>query len=232
MNSQIKVVHILVAGWVWAEHRRKVFYPSWIVLILFILTVGSHFFEPLCVRRSNKVGLHIVNSPLWVHQVLVLFSFNLDHAHDDTVNHVDRLTFFIFSLTFTTRSIITFFNVFDAFAIDTVLLSFVCAILNRRTTLVDKVIVVKLLLHVMLIFLLSSAPRFVPDFIATNLVVLITANLTIVLGVQMVLVIDKVVHAIVNVVVLLLLVLIASSVSVVVLLVLKVGHLVALAPIV
>ena len=84
----------------------------------------------------------------------------------------------------------------------------------------------------MLIFLLSSAPRFVPDFIAANLVVLITANLTIVLGVQMVLVIDEVVHAIVNVVVLLLLVLIATSVSVVVLLVLQVGHLIALAPIV
>ena len=177
-----------------------------IVLTLFILTVGSHFFEPLCVRRSNEVGLHIVNSPLRVHQVLVLFSFNLDHAHDQTVDHVDRLTFF---------------NVFDAFAIDSVLLSFVCAILNRRTTLIDKVIVVKLLLHVMLIFLLSSAPRFVPDFIAANLVVLITANLTVVLGVQMVLVINKVVHAIVNVV-LLLLVLIATSVSVVVLLVLQV----------
>lgn len=203
-----------------------------IVLTLFILTVGSHFFEPLCVRRSNEVGLHIVNSPLRVHQVLVLLSFNLDHAHDHTVDHVDRLTFFIFSLTFPARSIITFFNVFDAFAIDSVLLSFVCAILNRRTTLIDKVIVVKLLLHVMLIFLLSSAPRFIPDFIATNLVVLITANLTIVLGVQMVLVIDEVVHAIVNVVVLLLLVLIATSVSVVVLLVLQVGHLIALAPIV
>ena len=202
-----------------------------IVLTLFILTVGSHFFEPLCIGRSNKVGLHIVNSPLRIHQVLVLFSFNLDHAHDHTVDHVDRLTFFIFSVAFAAWSIITFFNVFDAFAIDSILLSFVCAILNRRTTLIDKVIVVKLLLHVMLIFLLSSAPRFVPDFIAANLVVLITANLTVVLGVQMVLVINKVVHAIVNVV-LLLLVLIATSVSVVVLLVLQVGHLIALAPIV
>ena len=85
----------------------------------------------------------------------------------------------------------------------------------------------------MLIFLISAAPRLIPDFIATNLVVLITANLSVVLCVQMVLVINKVVHAIVNVVVLLLLVvLIATSISVVVLLVLQVGHLVGLASVV
>ena len=86
----------------------------------------------------------------------------------------------------------------------------------------------------MLIFLLSAAPRLIPDFIATNLVVLITANLSVVLCVQMVLVINKVVHAIVNVVVVLLLlvVLIATSISVVVLLVLQVGHLVGLASVV
>ena len=45
----------------------------------------------------------------------------------------------------------------------------------------------------MLIFLLSSASRFVSDIIATNFIVFITANLPVVLGVQMVLIINEVV---------------------------------------
>ena len=51
----------------------------------------------------------------------------------------------------------------------------------------------------LILILLSSAARFVPDFIATNLVLLIafviTANFSVVLRVQIVLVVHEVVHA-------------------------------------
>ena len=82
----------------------------------------------------------------------------------------------------------------------------------------------------MLIFLLSSASRFVSDIIATNFIVLITANLPVVLGVQMVLVVNEVVKAAVIKVLLILLELIASVT--IVTLMLHIRHLVALSAIV
>ena len=65
-----------------------------------LLAVGAHLFQSLCVCSADEVGLHVINATLWVHQVLVVFSFDLNHAHDHTVDHVDRLTlvFFTFSI--------------------------------------------------------------------------------------------------------------------------------------
>ena len=63
------------------------------------VAVWRHFFEALRVRCPNEVGLHVVDSALGVHQVLIVFAFDLDHAHDDAVDHVDGFTFVIVALT-------------------------------------------------------------------------------------------------------------------------------------
>ena len=60
--------------------------------------VGAHFFKTLRVCSADEICLHIVNSALWVHQVLVVLAFNLNHAHDHAVYHVYGLALVIFSL--------------------------------------------------------------------------------------------------------------------------------------
>ena len=102
----------------------------------------------------------------------------------------------------------------------------------------------------LILILLSPAARFVPDFIATNLVLLIAilitaANFSVVLRVQIVLVVHEVVHAaivavelLIVVVVELLMIIAASDAAIddvcvdVVVLMLQVRHLVALATVV
>ena len=59
-----------------------------LVLALFLL-ISAHLFESLGLRRANKVRLHVVNTALRVHQVLVLFTLDLDHSHDDAIYHVN-----------------------------------------------------------------------------------------------------------------------------------------------
>jgi len=49
----------------------------------------THLLEPLSVGSSDEVGLHVVDAPLWVHQVLVVFTLDLNHPHNDSVDHVD-----------------------------------------------------------------------------------------------------------------------------------------------
>ena len=39
--------------------------------------------------------MHVEDATLWVHQVLVVLSFNLDLLHDDSIDHVHRLTFLL-----------------------------------------------------------------------------------------------------------------------------------------
>ena len=72
--------------------------------------VGTHFLKALCVCCTNEVGLHVVDSSLGVHQILVILAFNLNHAHDNAIDHVDGLAFIILSLG-------PFLVVFDAFAV-------------------------------------------------------------------------------------------------------------------
>ena len=64
----------------------------------------------MCIGSTDKVCLHVVYATLGVHQILVLLTFNLNHAHDHTVNHVDGLTLVV--LTFN-----SLFVVFDSLPI-------------------------------------------------------------------------------------------------------------------
>ena len=70
------------------------------MLLGLFLAIWAHLFEALCVCCADKVGLHVVDAPLWVHQILIVFAFNLNHAHYYTVNHVDRLALFLLTLSY------------------------------------------------------------------------------------------------------------------------------------
>ena len=63
------------------------------------LSVVLHFFKTLGISRAYEVCLHVVDSALRVHQVLLVLTFNLDHSHHNSVNHVDGLPLFLFLLT-------------------------------------------------------------------------------------------------------------------------------------
>jgi hypothetical protein len=54
-----------------------------------VLGVVLHFFKTLGISRAYEVGLHVIDSALRVHQVLLIFPFNLNHSHDNAVNHVN-----------------------------------------------------------------------------------------------------------------------------------------------
>lgn len=69
-----------------------------VILASLLLLILAHLFKALCVRRSNEVRLHVVDAPLWVHQVLIFFAFDLYHAHHYPIDHVDRLTFIVFTI--------------------------------------------------------------------------------------------------------------------------------------
>jgi hypothetical protein len=42
--------------------------------------------------------LHVINAALWVHQILVVLPLNLNHAHDDAIDHVNGLALVIFPI--------------------------------------------------------------------------------------------------------------------------------------
>ena len=48
-------------------------------------------FQALCVGSADEICLHVKDAPIRVHQVLSFFALDLDHAHDDAVDHVDAL---------------------------------------------------------------------------------------------------------------------------------------------
>ena len=62
---------------------------------LFLILTLSHLFKSLRVCRSNEVCCHVVDSPLGIHQVLIVLTFDLNHSHHNTVNHVDWFALFI-----------------------------------------------------------------------------------------------------------------------------------------
>ena len=61
----------------------------------FLCLVLIHFFETLSVGSPDEVRLHVIYPSLWVHQILLLLSFDLYHSHDNAINHIDRLSFFV-----------------------------------------------------------------------------------------------------------------------------------------
>ena len=65
------------------------------VTISFLSLIIIHFLETLSVGSSDEVCLHVVDPSLRIHQILLLLTFNLYHPHDNTIYHVDRLSFFI-----------------------------------------------------------------------------------------------------------------------------------------
>jgi len=60
--------------------------------------VLTHLFKTLRVCRPNEVRLHVINAALWVHQILVVLPLNLNHAHDDAIDHVNGLALVIFPI--------------------------------------------------------------------------------------------------------------------------------------
>ena len=44
------------------------------------------------ICSADEVGLHVEDPSLRVHQVLLFFTLNVNHAHDNSINHVDGLT--------------------------------------------------------------------------------------------------------------------------------------------
>lgn len=59
---------------------------------LLAIVVLLHLFQllqALSVRSSNKVSLHIKNTAIWVHKVLLLLALDLDHSHHHAINHIN-----------------------------------------------------------------------------------------------------------------------------------------------
>ena len=96
-------------------------------ILLAFLLILAHFLKALSVCSADKVRLHIINTALRIHQVLIVLAFYLDHAHDHAVDHVDRFSFVF--LTFA-----PFFVVFDA------LIVLFKVVLNALTAIIIRVI--------------------------------------------------------------------------------------------
>ena len=98
----------------------------------------------MCVGRADKVGLHVVNSALGVHQILILLSFDLNHSHDYAVNHVDGLTLVVLAFdtllvvlyTFPILIDVVLNNLAVLLLIDALLAALV-VVLKRRLALID-----------------------------------------------------------------------------------------------
>ena len=58
----------------------------------------AHLFKTLRIRCSNEVCLHVINATSRSHQVLIVLAFDLNHAHDDTINHVHGLSLLVLTL--------------------------------------------------------------------------------------------------------------------------------------
>ena len=57
------------------------------VLIVVILVL--HLIQSLCICGADKVGLHVVDATIGVHEVLIVLPLNLDDLHNNAINHVD-----------------------------------------------------------------------------------------------------------------------------------------------
>ena len=68
-------------------------------VLLLIDVVLFHLFELIGICCANKVALHVIYVALGVHQVLLIFSLNLDPAHHYVVLDVYALFLFLVSCT-------------------------------------------------------------------------------------------------------------------------------------
>ncbi len=48
--------------------------------------------KSLGISCAYEVGLHVVDAAIRIHLVLLGLAFNLNHAHCDPINHLDRLS--------------------------------------------------------------------------------------------------------------------------------------------
>ena len=118
---------------------------SWILLAF--LLIGAHFLKALSVCSADKVCLHIVYTALRIHQVLIVLTFYLNHAHDHAVDHVDRFTFVF--LAFTTffvilNTLIVLFKVVLN-ALTAIVIRIISVVLKRGLPLIETIILYVLL---------------------------------------------------------------------------------------
>ena len=135
---------------------RKSCSSSWILLAF--LLIGTHFLKTLSVCSADKVRLHIVYTALRIHQVLIVLTFYLDHAHDHAVDHVDRFTFVFLAFT-------SFFVVLNALivlfkvvlnALTAIVIRVISVVLKRGLPLIETIILYVLLVkHILLLLLVT-----------------------------------------------------------------------------
>ena len=93
MISHVKLLLVLI--------KLGIFVSLWLTALC-VLVLGCinsctfHLFKALGISSAYEVSLHVVDTPLGIHQILLILPFNLNHSHHNTVNHIDRLTFFFF----------------------------------------------------------------------------------------------------------------------------------------
>ena len=133
--------------------------------------IGTHFLKALSVCSADKVRLHIVYTALRIHQVLIVLTFYLDHAHDHAVDHVDRFTFVF--LAFTTLFVIL--NALNALivlfkvvlnALTAIVIRIISVVLKRGLPLIKTIILYVLLVkHILLLLMAFIGARLEPNII-------------------------------------------------------------------
>ena len=121
---------------------------AWRVISL-PFTFLAHFFEALSVGSADEVRLHVINAALRVHQVLIVLSFDLDHAHYNAVNHVHRLSLIVFS----SLALLTAILRLLAIKLLTHVVDSLASILINSIFLTDLVVLTKLVLRFKINFL-------------------------------------------------------------------------------
>ena len=130
--------------------------------------IGTHFLKALSVCSADKVRLHIVYTALRIHQILIVLTFYLDHAHDHAVDHVDRFTFVF--LAFTTlfvvlNALIVLFKVVLN-ALTAIVIRIISVVLKRSLPLIKTIILYVLLVkHILLLLMAFIGARLEPNII-------------------------------------------------------------------
>ena len=140
----------------WDLMCLKSYSSSWILLAF--LLISTHFLKALSVCSADEICLHIVYTTLWIHQVLIVFSFYLDHAHDHAVDHVDRFTFVFLAFA-------PFLVILDALLIlfkvvlntlSAIVINVISVVLKRGFSLVEPIILnVLLVIYIVLLLLMA-----------------------------------------------------------------------------
>lgn len=199
VNFTVSVVGRFSLKWTtrWSHSNTIVVVIGLVAVLeaLVLQAVGAHLFQPLCVRCADEVRLHVVDAALGVHEVLVILALDLDHAHHDAVDHVDRLAFVVFALTLADHAILALFDVLDTLAVHTVFLLVEHLLLALGATIIAVVV---LLVQVVLA---RAAAGLIADFfpadqsVVTSIVLITDHRAAAVVGVHLVLAVDKVIES-------------------------------------